>query len=56
MPTQIEKSQTFAVNFVAYVAIYQALKNKSNQPKEVQQQIDEAILIAIANHPNPAEA
>jgi len=55
-PTQITKSQTFAVNFVAFVTMQAALKEVANQPKEVREQIEATILQTVLNHPNPAEA
>ena len=55
-PTQITKSETFAVNFVAFVTMQVALKEVANQPKAVREQIEATILQAVLTHPNPAEA
>jgi len=56
MPTQINKSQTFAVNFVAFVTLEAALKEAAKQPKEIRKQLENTILENIINHPNPAQA
>lgn len=55
-PTQITKSETFAVNFVAFMTMQVALKEVANQPKAVREQIEATILQAVLTHPNPAEA
>ena len=55
-PTQITKSQTFAVNFVAFVAMQAALKEAANQPEEIRKQVEATVLQAVLTHPNPAEA
>tara|TARA_B100000287_G_scaffold427588_1_gene477466 strand:- start:362 stop:535 length:174 start_codon:yes stop_codon:yes gene_type:complete len=55
-PTQITKSETFAVNFVAFMTMQVALKEVANQPKAVREQIEATILQTVLNHPNPAEA
>ena len=55
-PTQITKSQTFAVNFVAFVTMQAALKEAANQPEEIRKQVEATVLQAVLTHPNPAEA
>ena len=55
-PTQITKSETFAVNFVAFMTMQVDLKEVANQPKAVREQIEATILQAVLTHPNPAEA
>ena len=54
--TQITKSETFALSFVAFITMQAALKEAELQPKEIRQQIKETILESVINHPNPAEA
>ena len=56
MPTQINKSQTFAVNFVAFVTLEAALREAEKQPEAVRKQMTDAILQSVITHPNPAEA
>ena len=56
MPTQINKSETFAVNFVTFVALEAALKEAEKQPEAIRKQMTDAILQSVINHPNPAEA
>ena len=56
MPTQIEKTKTFAVNFISFVAMYQALKNTEQYTAEQREAIEKSVYTAIINHPNPAEA
>ena len=55
-PTQITKSETFAVNFVAFVTMQAALKEVADQPKAIREEIEATILATVLNHPNPAEA
>ena len=55
-PTQITKSETFAVNFVAFMTMQVALKEVANQPKAVRKQIEATILQTVLNRINPAEA
>ena len=56
MPTQITKSETFAMNFVALITMQAALKEASLQPPAIREQVEKTILETVANHPNPAEA
>ena len=56
MPTQINKSETFAVNFVTFVALEAALKEAEKQPESIRKQLTDAILQSLITHPNPAEA
>ena len=56
MPTQINKSETFAVNFVAFVTMQVALKEAEKQPPAIRAEIEKTILQTVINHPNPAEA
>ena len=55
-PTQISKSETFALNFATMVQIYNALAEVKDQPKEIKAQVQQLVLEAMVNHPNPAEA
>ena len=56
MPTQITKSETFAVNFVAFVTMQIALQEAEKQPTETREKMIQAILETVHNHPTPAEA
>ena len=56
MPTQINKSETLAVNFVTFVALEAALREAEKQPEAVRKQMTDAILQSVITHPNPAEA
>jgi hypothetical protein len=50
--TQIEKSQTFALNFASMLALQAALNELINQSPE----LEKLILEAVEQHPTPAEA
>ena len=52
--TQLEKSQTFALNLYGAVGLWEALA-AARGDKE-QQLMIEAIATALLNHPEPAEA
>ena len=52
--TQLEKSQTFALNLFGSVGLWEAL-SAARGDKE-QQAMIEAIATALLNHPEPAEA
>ena len=52
--TQLEKSQTFALNLFGSVGLWEAL-TASRDAKE-QQAMLEAIATALLQHPSPAEA
>jgi hypothetical protein len=58
-PTQIAKSQTFALHFVTMITIYKALKDAQNGTlgsQETKDMLIASILEAVAAHPQPAEA
>ena len=58
-PTQIAKSQTFALHFVTMITIYKALKDAENGTlgsQETKDMLIASILEAVAAHPQPAEA
>ena len=49
--TQLEKSQTFALNFASMLALQAALNESSLTPE-----LQKLILEAVEHHPTPAEA
>jgi hypothetical protein len=56
MPTQITKSETFAVNFLAFFTMQIALQEAEKQPAGTREKMIQAILETVHNHPTPAEA
>ena len=55
-PTQLTKSETFALNLATMITIYGALKQAEDKPASVQAEIKAAVIDAMLNHPTPAEA
>ena len=55
-PTQITKSETFAIHFATMITIQAALKEFETLPAEQKAVALETILTAVTNHPTPAEA
>ena len=55
-PTQISKSETFAIHFATMITIQAALKEFETLPAEQKAVALETILTAVTNHPTPAEA
>lgn len=56
MPTQINKSISFAVNFTAFVTMQAAIREAEKQPAEQREKMIQAILETVTNHPTPAQA
>tara|TARA_R100000152_G_C6583769_1_gene46688 strand:- start:39 stop:218 length:180 start_codon:yes stop_codon:yes gene_type:complete len=56
--TQIEKSQTFALNFASMLALQAALNELTIgvHLKDTKDQLEKTILQAVEAHPQPAEA
>ena len=56
--TQLEKSQTFALNFASMLALQIALKEVGEgvHVKATKEQLENTILEAVEQHPQPAEA
>ena len=49
--TQLEKSQSFALNFASMLALHAALKEAALSPE-----LEKVLLQAVEQHPTPAEA
>jgi len=49
--TQLEKSQSFALNFASMLALQAALKEAALSPE-----LEKLLLEAVEQHPTPAEA
>jgi len=56
MPTQITKSETFAMNFVAFITMQIALQEAEKQPAGTREKMIQAILETVHSHPSPAQA
>tara|TARA_R100000808_G_scaffold24954_1_gene59861 strand:- start:3142 stop:3315 length:174 start_codon:yes stop_codon:yes gene_type:complete len=54
--TQLEKTQTFALNFVSMLALQAALKELGLSSEENRGALEKIILEAVQSYPQPAEA
>ena len=54
--TRINKSQDFALAFIASLTVENALKEAQALPETMKAQVEETMYLAMLQFPNPAEA